>query len=197
MIGVRARSLFVALSIASAIGCGTREADHAAPRAEERFEPLQLVAGIAWRAEAPLLGRRPSSDLRVAEYAVRNHADAELVVFHFVGESGAEGGSVRDNVDRWLEQFEQADGRPTREVAEIDAREIDGRPVTIVRARGRFSGMRGSGAAENVEDYALYGAIVEAPEGLVFFKLLGPRAGVEAATDAFEDLLDSIRVVHG
>jgi len=103
---------------------------------------------------------------------------------------------VSENVDRWLEQFSQPDGRTTLEVAEIDAREIDGRNVTVVRASGRFSGLRGTGAEDGIEDYALYGAIVEAPEGLVFFKLLGPRAGVEAASSAFEDLLDSIRVVH-
>jgi hypothetical protein len=178
------------------LGCGTSERAPREEPAETDIEPVQLVAGIAWRAEAPLLGRRPSSEIRVAEYGVRGHADAELVVFHFVGEAGAEGGTVSENVDRWLDQFSQADGRTTREVAEIDAREIDGRNVTVVRARGRFSGMRGSGAADGVDDYALYGAIVEAPEGLVFFKLLGPRAGVDAAEGAFEDLLDSIRVVH-
>lgn len=182
--------------VAASIGCGSGETEHPAERREEAMEPVQLVAGIAWRAEAPLLGRRPSSEIRVAEYGVRGHPDAELVVFHFVGEAGAEGGTVSENVDRWLDQFSQPDGRPTREVAEIDTREIDGREVTVVRASGRFSGLRGSGAADGAEDYALYGAIVDAPEGLVFFKLLGPRAGVEEAEDAFEALLDSIRVVH-
>lgn len=176
--------------------CGSSErTSHAAPEAE--FEPAELVAGIAWRAEAPLVGRRPTSEMRTAEYAVREHPEAELVVFHFRGEEGAEGGSVDENVGRWLDQFEQPDGRPTREVAEIDEREIEGRRVTVVRASGTFSGVRGTGAADHVENYALYGAIVEAPEGLVFFKLLGSREAVRDAEDAFESLLDSIRVVHG
>lgn len=189
-----ARILLVAAALM--LGCGSNERAPRSEAAERDMEPVQLVAGIAWRAEAPLLGRRPSSDIRVAEYGVRGHADAELVVFHFVGEAGAEGGTVSENVDRWLDQFTQPDGRATREVAEIDTREIDGRTVTVVRASGRFSGLRGTGAADGAEDYALYGAIVEAPDGLVFFKLLGPRAGVDASADAFEDLLDSIRVVH-
>ena len=134
--------------------------------------------------------------MRTAEYAVRGHDEAELVVFHFRGEDGAEGGSVEENVGRWLDQFEQPDGRATRDVAEIDEREIDGLSVTVVRAAGTFSGVRGSGAADHVENYGLYGAIVVAPEGLVFFKLLGSREAIAASEDAFEALLDSIREVH-
>ena len=189
---------FVALVLTLLTACGSSE--EAPSRAREAsFEPVQLVAGIAWRTEAPLIGRRPTSEYRTAEYAVRGHDEAELAVYHFrspEGDGAAEGGSVDDNIGRWLEQFTQPDGRPTREVAEIDEREIDGVPVTVVRARGTFSGMRGTGAAENAEGYALLGAIVEAPEGLVFFKLLGSEGAIRDAERAFESTLASIQVVH-
>ncbi len=183
------------LGFSSMSACGSSERSPS-ERTETAFEPVQLVAGIAWRAGAPFVGRRPTSDMRTAEYAVRGHDEAELVVFHFRGEDGAEGGSVEENVGRWLDQFEQPDGRATRDVAEIDEREIDGLSVTVVRAAGTFSGVRGSGAADHVENYGLYGAIVVAPEGLVFFKLLGSREAIAASEDAFEALLDSIREVH-
>jgi hypothetical protein len=184
--------------VALLVACGSGDEGRDRPR-ETTFEPVQLVAGIAWRTEAPLIGRRPTSEYRTAEYAVRGHDEAELAVFHFRSpeeDGAAEGGSVDDNIGRWLEQFTQPDGRPTREVAEIDEREIDGVPVTVVRARGTFSGMRGMGAAENAEGYALLGAIVEAPEGLVFFKLLGSEAAIRDAESAFESTLASIQIVH-
>lgn len=186
------------LVLALSVACGSGEESHGAPR-EATFEPVQLVAGIAWRTEAPLVGRRPTSVYRTAEYAVRGHDEAELAVFHFRNpdeDGAAEGGSVDDNIGRWLEQFTQPDGRPTREVAEIDEREVDGVPITVVRARGTFSGMRGAGAAENAEGYALLGAIVEAPEGLVFFKMLGTEGAIHDAERAFEATLASIQIVH-
>lgn len=190
--------VFVVSFVLACSGGDERPARTTEPAA---FEPVQLVAGIAWRAPEPFLGRRPSSDMRTAEYAVRGHEDAELVVFHFRaenerGEEVAEGGSVEENVGRWLDQFAQPDGRASRDVAEIDEREIEGLEVTTVAVTGTFSGLRGTGAEDSSENYALRGAIVEAPDGLVFFKLLGPRASVEAASAGFDALLDSIRVVN-
>lgn len=184
------------------LACSSGETRRSGAGTEEPFEPVQLVAGIAWRAPDPFLARRPTSEMRTAEYAVRGHEAAELVVFHFRtenerGEEVSEGGSVDENVGRWLDQFSQPDGRPTREAAEIEEREIEGLSVTTVSVTGTFSGLRGTGAEENAEGYALRGAIVEAPEGLVFFKLLGPIDAVRAAERGFLDLLDSIRVVHG
>jgi hypothetical protein len=40
--------------------------------------------------------------------------------------------------------------------------------------------------------YRLIGAIVEAPEGMVFFKLTGPAKTVQAAKPAFDKMLQSI-----
>jgi hypothetical protein len=42
-------------------------------------------------------------------------------------------------------------------------------------------------------NYRLRGAIVEAPEGNVFFKLTGPAATVESAALAFDALVASVR----
>ena len=41
--------------------------------------------------------------------------------------------------------------------------------------------------------YRLLGAIVEAPEGNVFFKLTGPAATIAAAEASFEALVSSVR----
>lgn len=184
----------VALCLAVLLsGCECAETRSSTPRAEPAFEAVELAGHVAWRAGPPFLARRPSSELRAAEYAVSDQPDTELAVFHF-GEG--EGGSVDENVGRWLDQLAQPDGRPTREVAEIEERELDGMPATIVDARGSFSGVRGSGAEEEREGYRLLGAIIEAEGGMVFFKLLGPEAGVAAAEPAFEALLTSIRAAH-
>lgn len=195
--GAAARALTLALALGAFVGCscGTepRRPPGGGTEATADFEAVELAGGIAWRAGRPFLARRPSAELRTAEYGVSGHPDAELAVFHF---GTGEGGSVADNVGRWLDQLTQPDGRPTREVAEIEERELEGLDVTVVDATGSFSGVRGTGAEDARAGFRLLGAIVSAPEGLVFFKLLGPREGVAAAEPAFQALLASIRVAR-
>jgi hypothetical protein len=41
--------------------------------------------------------------------------------------------------------------------------------------------------------YRIAGAIVEAPQGSVFFKLTGPAATVQAAKPAFDKMLQSVK----
>lgn len=163
-----------------------------APEGEPRFD--ELAGGLAWHADPPLVSRRPSSSMRAAEYGVRGHDEAELTVFHF---GAGQGGSIDENVQRWLDQLEQPDGRPTREVATIERTESSGVPVTRVDARGTFAGMRGApGAEARHEGWRLLGAIAEGPEGVVFFKLTGPEAAIDEAEGAFRALVESIRPAH-
>jgi hypothetical protein len=42
------------------------------------------------------------------------------------------------------------------------------------------------------ENYRLLGAIVEAPEGLVFFKFTGPAKTIAAADTEFDALIGSV-----
>lgn len=178
-----------------AVGCtcgpeprGPASEPSATTRAEVRFD--EVAGGLWWHADPPLVSRRPSSPMRAAEYGVEGHPEAELTVFHF---GAGEGGSRDENVQRWLDQLEQPDGRPTREVASIEQGESHGVALTLVDARGTFVGMRGSARGERHEDWRLLGAIAEGPEGMVFFKLTGPDAAIEDAEPAFRDLVESIR----
>jgi hypothetical protein len=164
-----------------------------APRPTSAADEAQDIAGgLAWHVEEPLVSRTPTSSVRAAEYIVRDHPEAELAVFHF-GEG--QGGSVDDNVGRWLGQFTQPDGRDTADVATVEHREYGGLPTTYVDTTGVFSGMRGEAATEGAGGQRMLGAIVEGPSGLVFFKLIGPVQAVTDAEDAFVHLLESIHPV--
>lgn len=168
-------------------GGGARAEGEAAPEGI-RFE--ETAGGIAWHAEEPLVARRPSSSMRAAEYGVRDHADAELTVFHFGADQG---GAVDENITRWVDQFDQPDGRSSREVAVIERAEINGIRVTKVDVSGAFAGMRGMGGdGPGRPGFRMLGAIAEGPGGMVFFKLTGPAEAVGAAEGAFESLLASL-----
>lgn len=151
----------------------------------------EAAGGLAWRAEEPLVSRRPSSSMRAAEYVVRDSPDAELTVFYFGRDQG---GGVDENIERWVGQFEQPDGRASRDVARIERIEVQGMPVTTVEVAGAFAGMRGmgGGGAGARPGYRMLGAIAEGPEGMVFFKLTGPAEAVDSAETAFRALVQSI-----
>lgn len=158
-------------------------------RSEARLEFRSIAGGVEWQAEEPFVSRRPDNDMRAAQYEVRDHPEALLVVSHFPPSEGG-GGDVRGNVERWVGQFQDASA-PT-----IETRESNGLPVTTVDVRGTFVGRQGMGAkAPPRPRHRLLGAIVEGRQGLVFFKLLGPEEAIALAEDAFEQLVRSVHPI--
>ncbi len=154
--------------------------------------PLSASAGgLTWSApKAWAVG--PASPWRVVTYAVAaapgDAEGAEVAVFFF---GPGKGGTTQANVDRWLSQFQPEKGSaPPGKPVKLAAAAV---PVTVVTAEGTYaSGMPG-GAVTPKPGWALRGAIAEGPEGSVFFKMVGPRKTVEAATATFDALLVSLR----
>lgn len=131
--------------------------------------------------------------MRAAQYTVDGEPRAELGVFYF-GEG--QGGSVEDNVTRWLGQLKQSDGSDTVAKAKRSEREVGGLKVALVEAEGLYSGgmgMPGAPAPEPIADALLLGAIAQGPKGPVFFKLTGPKEAIERARPAFDAMIASIR----
>jgi len=171
-----------------ATGCGEEAPDPSEPAAPA-LPAVQSIAGrIGWTADAPFRSQRPSNDMRDAQYSVDGHPEASLVVSHFEPEVGG-GGEVAENVARWTGQFHSPEGSPPL----VESRRVNELSVTTVDVRGEFVGRVGMGPAGPPRPgWRMRGAIVEGPRGLVFFKLLGPEAALEATQDAFDDLLRSI-----
>jgi hypothetical protein len=153
-------------------------------------EPAR-AGGLTWEAPEPFVRRAPKSSMRVAEYGRASEPQAELGVFYFGPDQG---GSVEANMNRWIGQFTQADGKETK--PKRSERKVEGVEVSLVEAQGTFSGgmaMPGAPAPAAIPDALLLGAIAKGPLGSVFFKLVGPRAALESARGAFDGLISSIR----
>jgi len=168
----------------------------AAATAPEAGGPAPQVAapaasdpGIAWDVPKGWLAQIESG-MRLATYIVPGAAkgdDAECAV-HYFG-PGA-GGGVEMNLDRWTTEFE------SQQKKRIDRREIAGMKVAVLAMTGTFAGhsMRtDTGAPGPRKDWGLLGAIVQGPQGDVFFKLTGPAATVDAAAKPFDAMLGSLR----
>lgn len=136
------------------------------------------------------------SPMRVTEFRLPrvpgDAEDAELVVFYF----GGSGGSVDANLQRWIAQMEQPDGRSSFEVASTTGFEVDGLEVTLLDVSGTYVAATRPGAATrlNKPDFRLLAAVVETPTGPYFFKLTGPDRTVALWEDPFNGFLRSVRV---
>jgi hypothetical protein len=149
------------------------------------------TSGIQW-ADPSRWQRLPAtSPMRKASYKVPKQGsdpeDGELSVFHF---GKGEGGGIEPNVERWVGQFKGID---KQQVKRTD-RSANGLVQHVVEIEsGTFSSGMPGGPTTPKENFALLGAIVEAPNGNWFFKLTGPKATVKRAHPEFFGLLDSAK----
>ena len=136
--------------------------------------------GVNWKVPAAWV-EGPPRPMRLATYAI---GDAECAVFYF---GPNQGGAVDDNIDRWAGQFQGAPN-PKRE-----ARTVGGMNVTRVEIDGAFlspgSDMQSQGTKPG---WRLLGAIVQGPQGPIFFKFTGPAETVRRAARDFDSLLASL-----
>ena len=135
-----------------------------------------------WTAEA-------QRAMRLATYTVA--PGGECGVYYF---GPGQGGGVDANLDRWIGQFLQADGKPSKAAAKIGKRTVHGLQVTTVDVSGAYTGMAGATAQPGpaMPDYRMLGAVVEGPQGSIFVKFTGPAKTVAANQAAFDKMLASL-----
>jgi hypothetical protein len=139
----------------------------------------------------------PSTQMRLAEYRVpgtQQSNPANLGVFHF-GRRG--GGDVQSNIERWVGQFSAPDGGQPE--ANITQNTMSGGQMTIHRVdvSGTYSPGVGMGGGQSHDNRRMLAAIVDSPDGLYFFKLVGPSPTVSEATGQFDALIQSLSYTGG
>jgi len=154
-----------------------------------------LAAGLTFTAPTEWKPVAVSSSMRVAQYALPRAAgdtqDAELVVYYF----GGSGGSVEANIDRWIGQMKQPDGRPSSAVAKRDSRTINGMKVSLVDVTGTYVAEMspGSGELHNSPGFRLRAAVIETANGPYFIKLTGPAKTIGAFDKQYEAFIASAK----
>jgi hypothetical protein len=175
---------------------GAARAEKTAPHTLEKLPDGRLALGpFAITPPADWTAKPIASSMRAADFVLpaKPGAEAELVVYYF-GQGGA--GSIDDNLDRWFGQFQQPDGKKSRDVAKIEKTKFAGQDATYVSVSGRFVAPAMPGATEAVDkqDQSLLAAIVGSPAGPYYFKLVGAKSTVDASAAAFRKMLESLQV---
>jgi hypothetical protein len=149
----------------------------------------ETAAGVHWTAPSSWKAQA-ARPMRAATYVVPaapgDKEDGECGIYYF---GQGKGGSVDDNMKRWVGQFElaQQDAQPRKRI-------VNGLNVTSIDLSGTYTGAGGPMATTKAikPGYRLLGAIVEAPEGLIFIKFTAPAKTASANQAIFENLLKSL-----
>ena len=151
------------------------------------FAAEGAAGGIRWNTPARwTVGE--SKPMRKATYVIPAAPGAEAGecgVFFF---GNGQGGSVDENLNRWAAQFEAAapvkKSQATVHGLSVHRIDVSGTYLApggpMMQSQGKKPGWR------------LSGAIIEAPEGLVFFKCVGPAKTIEAAEKDIDALIQSV-----
>jgi hypothetical protein len=145
------------------------------------------AGGVRWTVPArwQSAGAKP---MRAATYTIPGATAAdngECGVFFF---GTGQGGGVEENLQRWAGQFE---GATTPKKSE---KTINGLKVHLISLSGTYLSPSGPMMQSQGKKagWSLSGAIVEAPDGNVFFKCVGPAATIQKAQPEIDELLKSV-----
>lgn len=154
-----------------------------------------LAAGLTFTTPDGWKSSPPSSSMRVAEFTLPRAAgdadNAQLVVYYF----GGSGGSVAANLERWVAQMQQPDGRASGSVARKEMRTVNGLSLTLVDVSGTYVAEMSPGSADrnNKPRYRLRAGVVETAKGPYFVKLTGPERTVARWESQFNQFVGSFR----
>ena len=107
------------------------------------------------------------------------------------------GGSIDDNVNRWVGQFVGPGGAAAK--AQRDKATVSGCEVEVVDLSGTYkdspAGPFAGGKTVLRENYRMLGAIIQSKDkGNYFLKLYGPKATIDANAQGFQEMVKSLKV---
>lgn len=137
---------------------------------------MRFTAPAAWIQEAPTTMRKEQYRLPRVE---GDQEDGLLYVSYFPGM----GGSTQLNIDRWISQFTQPDGTPSKDAAHVETLTVRDMPVTILRITGTFM--------DRQPDFEMLGAVIESSAGPYFVKATGPKKTMAAHEAEFKEFVRS------
>ncbi len=136
---------------------------------------------------------KPRSNMLDAEFRIPkvggDERDGRLIIM------GA-GGSVKANIDRWAGQFTTAKGKPVEDF-ELTETKVAGQSVHLMDISGTFADSMGGPVSPKTkrENYRMLGSVIETEKlGKYFVKLYGPKATIDANSDAFKALIQSMNL---
>jgi hypothetical protein len=153
------------------------------------FDGLKSAAPTAWKEE------EPASKMRYKQFRLSHSkgdkADAELLIFRGFG------GSAKENIKRWKEQFQPPEGKKLEDVAKVTDTKVAGHEVTYLDITGVYlfkeRPFDPNAKVEKRPDYRMLAVHFEGPKNIYHIKLVGPEKTIEEYKKGFDDWLKAFK----
>jgi hypothetical protein len=157
---------------------------------------VPTLASLKFDTPSGWIAKTPSSSMRVADFAlpkVEGDAEDATATIYFFG--ATQGGGVQANMDRWMNQMAQPNGKPSRDVAKASAFVSHALKISVVDVSGTYVAEIAPGSAQhfNKPNFRQIAAVVETTGGNYYVKLTGPAKTVTKWEASYMGLLKSLR----
>ena len=114
----------------------------------------------------------------------------EVVAFYF---GAGVGGTAKENIEAWIGTMFNAEGHPA--AAEVKHHETGGLKISQVVIFGTYNQMISLPGVPPVlkSNYGLLGAVIENPQGNIYWRFTGPEALITATLPLFNKVVDSVK----
>ena len=114
----------------------------------------------------------------------------EVVAFYF---GPGVGGSAKENIEAWIGTMFNAEGHPA--AAEVKHHETGGFKISQVVIFGTYNQVVSLPGVPPVPkpNYGLLGAVIENPQGNIYWRFTGPEALITANLPLFNKVIDSVK----
>ena len=176
------------------LACGPDAPAQGNAGAEEGAEAVELSApvtanGVSIALPAAWNRLEPRSSMRMLDAEIPGSGGVAEISMYFFGPGG--GGGAAANIERWKSQVVLDPGAPE---PVTQSRESDGVRRIWIELEGMVKASTiGSFPTTDQPDFALYGAVIEAPGGPWFLRAVGPASTMREQRQAFLAMLDSAR----
>lgn len=154
-----------------------------------RLPRTSFVHGLAFKSPMKWRFEQPSNPMRILQVVVpaiegSGAGDATLVAFANIG------GTVDDNINRWLGQFSDVVGQPTKQELTLGLLII-----TQVVIEGTYNAAMPGAPAQPTPNTMLYGAVVEGGEaGPLFVRMTGPSETMKARRTGWDVFIRNFNI---
>jgi hypothetical protein len=163
--------------------------------AADKDETISLGEGkLVLKAPEKWVRREPKVRIIEHEFAVEGKKENDPGRVTVMGA----GGSIEQNIDRWIGQFAQPDGSRSKDKAKVEKKKVAGIEVHLVDISGTYKDMPAGpfagGKTIERNDYRMLAAIIAGGQntGNYFIKFYGPADVVKENEKAFNKMIESL-----
>ena len=177
------------------MGGQTARAAHGSSRDADVYlsGPAFTVGGLKFTLPAKWVSQTADNPARAGQWQVpplHGEGDAgQAVVFYF---GPGAGGSAKDNIESWIGTMFNAEGHPA--AAKESHREVGGLKISQVVIFGTYNQLVPLPGVPPVlkMNYGLVGAVIENPQGFLYWRFTGPEPLITANIPLFNKIIDSV-----